>query len=130
MTIIGAIIGILLGALFSGFVIWLVAKLNLGLEVDGFGPAYIGAIIIAVVSWLLLWLMSTLGITIRGRLPRGHRSPDRCGGCADDQRQHRHGAAREGIQRRARRGRSVGRRRLASGAAVGRHHSGVDRPGT
>jgi len=66
MTIIGAIIGILLGALFSGFVIWLVAKLNLGLEVDGFGPAYIGAIIIAGVSWLLLWLLSTLGITIGG----------------------------------------------------------------
>jgi putative membrane protein len=66
MTLVGAIIGILIGALFSGLVIWIVGKLGWGLEVDGFGAAYIAAIIIAVVSWGIMWLMSVLGITIGG----------------------------------------------------------------
>ena len=66
MTLIGMIIGILLGALISGFVIWIVGKLGLGLEVDGFLPAYIAAIVIAVVSWVIYWLLGVLGITITG----------------------------------------------------------------
>ena len=64
MTILGVIIGILIGAIFSGLVIWIVGKLGLGLEVSGFGPAYIAAIVIAVVSWLVIWLLSLLGITL------------------------------------------------------------------
>ena len=66
MTLIGVVIGILLGALISGFVIWIVGKLGLGLEVDGFLPAYIAAIVIAVVSWVIYWLLGVLGITITG----------------------------------------------------------------
>jgi putative membrane protein len=66
MTLISVVIGILLGALISGFVIWIVGKLGLGLEVDGFGAAYIAAIVIAVVSWLITWLLSVLNITIGG----------------------------------------------------------------
>ena len=66
MTLIGMVIGILLGALISGFVIWIVGKLGLGLEVDGFLPAYIAAIVIAVVSWVIYWLLGVLGITITG----------------------------------------------------------------
>jgi uncharacterized membrane protein YvlD (DUF360 family) len=50
ITIVGIIIGILIGGLFSGFIIWIVGKLSLGLEVDGFVPAYLAAIVIAVVS--------------------------------------------------------------------------------
>ena len=53
MTIVGAIIGILIGALFSGLIIWIVGKLGLGLEVSGFGPAFVAAIVIAGVSWLV-----------------------------------------------------------------------------
>ena len=34
MSIVSVIIGILLGALVSGFVIWIVGKLGLGLEVE------------------------------------------------------------------------------------------------
>jgi putative membrane protein len=59
MTIVGVIIGILIGALFSGLIIWVVGKLGLGLEVDGFGSAFI-----AVVSWLVTWLLGLLGLTI------------------------------------------------------------------
>lgn len=64
MTILGVIIGILIGAIFSGLVIWIVGKLGLGLEVSGFGPAYIAAIVIAVVSWIVIWLLGLLGISL------------------------------------------------------------------
>jgi putative membrane protein len=50
--------------LFSGFVIWIVGKLGLGLEVDGFGPAYVAAIVIAVVSWLVFWLLGVVGLSL------------------------------------------------------------------
>ena len=64
MTIVGLIIGILIGALFTGLIIWMVDKLNLDLEVTGFGPAYIAAIVIAILNGLVAWLLGALGITI------------------------------------------------------------------
>jgi putative membrane protein len=64
MTILGLIIGILIGALFSGFIIWIVGRLGLGLKVSGFGPAFIAALVIAVVSWLVVWLLGILGVTL------------------------------------------------------------------
>ena len=64
MTIVGLIIGILIGALFSAVIIWIVGRLGLGLEVSGFGPAFIAALVIAVVSWLVTWLLSLLGLTL------------------------------------------------------------------
>jgi putative membrane protein len=63
MEIIALLIVILIGALFSGLVIWIVGKLGIGLEVSGFGPAFIAAIVIAVVGGLLSWLLGFLGIT-------------------------------------------------------------------
>ena len=66
MSILGMIIGVLIGALFTGFIIWVVGKLGLGLEVDGFGPAYIAAIVIAVLNGLVAWLLNVLHITIGG----------------------------------------------------------------
>lgn len=65
---IGLIIGFILGALFSGLVIWVVSKLGLGLQVDGFGSAFVAAIVIAIISILVTWLFSVLGITIGGGL--------------------------------------------------------------
>lgn len=64
MTIIGLIIGILIGALVTGLIIWVVGKLGLGLEVSGFGPAYIAAIMIAILNGLVAWLLGALGITL------------------------------------------------------------------
>ena len=64
MSILGLIIGILVGALFAGFIIWIVGKLGLGLEVSGFGPAFIAAIVIAVLNALVTWLLGVLGLTI------------------------------------------------------------------
>jgi putative membrane protein len=64
MTIVSLIIGILIGALFTGLIIWVVGKLGLGLEVSGFGPAFIAAIVIAILNGLIAWLLGVLGITI------------------------------------------------------------------
>jgi putative membrane protein len=68
MSIIGVIVGILIAALFSAVVIWIVGKLGLGLSVSGFGPAFIAGIVIAVVGGLVTWLLGALGITIGGGL--------------------------------------------------------------
>jgi putative membrane protein len=56
MDLVILIIGILLGALFSGFIIWAVGRMGLGMEVSGFGPAYLAAIVIAVLNGLVAWL--------------------------------------------------------------------------
>ena len=66
MEIVGLLIGIVVGALISGFVIWIVSKIGLGLEVDGFGSAFIAAIVIAVIGGIINWLLSLLGITVGG----------------------------------------------------------------
>ncbi|MCA9950418.1 MAG: phage holin family protein [Anaerolineales bacterium] len=66
MSIIGLLIGVVVGALISGFVIWIVSKLGLGLEVDGFGSAFIAAIIIAIVGAIINWLLGALGISFGG----------------------------------------------------------------
>jgi putative membrane protein len=64
MTIVGAVVGLLLGALLSGLAIWVVGKLGLGLDVSGFGPAFLTALVIAVISGALTWLLNALGVTI------------------------------------------------------------------
>jgi putative membrane protein len=48
--------------LISGFVIWIVGKLGLGLEVDGFGSAFIAAIVIAFVAGAITLLLGLAGI--------------------------------------------------------------------
>lgn len=66
MGIVSLLIGVVIGALISGFVIWIVSKLGLGLEVDGFGSAFIAAIIIAIVGGIINWLLGVLGIAVGG----------------------------------------------------------------
>lgn len=68
MTIVSLLIGIVVGGLISGFVIWVVSKLGLGLEVNGFGSAFIAAIMIAIVGGVINWLLGLLGISIGGGL--------------------------------------------------------------
>jgi len=64
MTILGVIIGILIGAFFTGLIIWIVGKLGLGLEVSGFGPAYVAAIVIAILNGIVTWLLGVLGVDL------------------------------------------------------------------
>ncbi len=40
----------------NGLLFWLVGALHVGLYVDGFWPAFWGAIVMAIVSWILLVL--------------------------------------------------------------------------
>ena len=63
---LGTLLGILLALVFAAVVIVIVSKLNLGLTVDGFGPAIIAAAVIAIVGGLIYWLLGVLGITIGG----------------------------------------------------------------
>jgi putative membrane protein len=64
MEFVGLLIGILLGALVSAVIIWIVGKLGLGLEVSGFGAAFIAAIVIAIVAGVINWLLGLLGIGV------------------------------------------------------------------
>ncbi len=67
-TVVGVLIGIVIGALFGGLIIWLVAKIGLGIEVDGFGSAFIAAIVIAIIGGIINWGLGLIGITIGGGL--------------------------------------------------------------
>ena len=63
---LGTLLGILLALVLAAVVIMIVSRLNLGLTVDGFGPAIIAAAVIAIVGGLIYWLLGVLGITIGG----------------------------------------------------------------
>ena len=52
-VLIGAIIGIAIGTLISGTLIWLVGKLGLGLSVESFGWAMLAGLVIGVISILI-----------------------------------------------------------------------------
>ena len=57
MDILNLLLIIVIEGLIYGFVIWVVSKLRLGLEVDGFISAFIAAIIISMVGVLVYWLL-------------------------------------------------------------------------
>ena len=59
MSPVSMIIGVLIGALFNGFFIWLIARISRVIEVSGFGPAFIAAIIIAILNGLVYWLVGS-----------------------------------------------------------------------
>jgi putative membrane protein len=61
-TLWGLLIAVAIVGLISGFVIWIVGKLRLGLEVNGFGSAFLAAIVIAVVAGIVTWLLSMAGV--------------------------------------------------------------------
>ena len=63
---VSMILGVVIGILLYALAIWLVSKLNLGLKVSGFGPALIAAIVIAVASYVLIWLLGLLGLSLGG----------------------------------------------------------------
>lgn len=65
-SLIGAIIGIIISTVVSGLLIWLVGKLGLGIEIDGFGPAFLTGFVIA-----LLWLFANFVWNLLGYTPEG-----------------------------------------------------------
>jgi putative membrane protein len=62
----GALISAIIYLIVAALVIWIVARLNLGLSVRGFGAAIIAAAVIAIVTAVVLWLLGLLGITLGG----------------------------------------------------------------
>jgi len=66
MNIVTLIIGVLIGSLFSGLIIWVVGKLGWGIEVDSFGPAFLTAVVIAVLNAFANWLYGVIGYTPEG----------------------------------------------------------------
>lgn len=63
-AIVALLILMVVGLLLSALVIWVVSKLGLGLSVDGFGSAFMAAIVIALVGFIINWILSLLGIEI------------------------------------------------------------------
>lgn len=57
---VGAVIGLLIGAVISGFVIWVVGKLNIGLTVAGFGSAMIAGLLIGLGNSLVGLVMPAM----------------------------------------------------------------------
>ena len=47
---------LVLNAIMMGFTSWVARQLEIGFEVDGFWAAFVGAIIVSVVSWVLTQL--------------------------------------------------------------------------
>jgi len=63
---LGMLVNIVVGILLYALAIWLVSKLNLGLKVNGFVPALIAAVVIAVASALILWVLGLIGLSLGG----------------------------------------------------------------
>jgi putative membrane protein len=62
----GTILSFLVWLVVAALVIWIVGRLKLGLSVRGFGAAAIAAIVIALVSAVIVWLLSLFGISLGG----------------------------------------------------------------
>jgi len=60
------ILSVLVALVLYAVVIYVVGRLNLGLTVDGFVGAFIAGAVIAIVAWLVYWLLGVLGINISG----------------------------------------------------------------
>ena len=56
-AIVGLIIGILIGAVLSGAIIWLVSKLNIGLTVNSFGWAMLAGLFVGTLTNLFNHLL-------------------------------------------------------------------------
>lgn len=60
------ILSLLVSLVLYAVVIYIVGRLNLGLTVDGFVGAFIAGAVIAIVAWLVNWLLGVLDISIGG----------------------------------------------------------------
>ena len=69
MGFVATIIGTLIGAVFSGLIIYIIGKMGWGIEVDGYRPAYLAAIIIAVLSIITHYFWNLVGFEAPIGLP-------------------------------------------------------------
>ncbi len=59
-TLIGVIVALVLQTLLGALAIWIVSKLNVGLTVAGFGGAIVAAIVIAVLTVIINFLLGSV----------------------------------------------------------------------
>ncbi len=64
----GPIFSFIIWLVVAALVLWLVARMNIGLEVRGFGAAMIGALVISLITTVVVWGLSLFGLTIGGGL--------------------------------------------------------------
>ena len=64
ITIGGGLLGAIIYIIIAAVVLLISDKFLSGLTVSGFGGAIIAAIAIGVVTWIIAWLLSLIGITI------------------------------------------------------------------
>ena len=62
MNFVFLLVGALLGALISALLIWIVGKLGWGIEVSGFGAAFLAAILFGLFSGLLNGVLGLVGL--------------------------------------------------------------------
>jgi putative membrane protein len=70
-TLVPLLIATAIIGLISGIVIWIVGKLKLGLEVNGFGSAFIAGIVIAFLSGIITLIFGIAGFMDSGGLTGG-----------------------------------------------------------
>ena len=63
-SMLGALVGIVIAGVFSGILIWVVSKLNLGLSVDGFLSAFIAGVAIAILGGVINWGLAAIGLQL------------------------------------------------------------------
>jgi putative membrane protein len=63
LSIGGGILGLIVYLIIAAVVLLLSDRLLPGLSVSGFGGAIIAAIAIGIVTWLISWLLSLIGIS-------------------------------------------------------------------
>ena len=72
MTLLADLIALLIILVIASpiyaLIIWLVGKLRLGLEVSGFGAAFLAAVVIVLLNSLVILLLGAIGITLEGDL--------------------------------------------------------------
>jgi putative membrane protein len=61
-----SLINLIIWLIISGLVIYIVGRMNLGLSVRNFTSAIIAAVVIAIVAWVIYFVLGLLGISAGG----------------------------------------------------------------
>lgn len=63
MTIVALLVGALIAALINALLIWVIGKLGVGIEVEGFGPALLTAFLLALFTAFTYFVWGLLNYT-------------------------------------------------------------------
>jgi putative membrane protein len=65
-SILATLLGIALIWAVGGVILLIISRLNLGLNVENYGAAFIASAAISIVAGLITWLLGLIGITLGG----------------------------------------------------------------